>query len=951
MSNQMRTLKPLIIALFLPYCFAGWASAFEPQDSGDTDAKKPNIILLMADDLGYADLSCFGSPAVKTPHLDGLAKDGTKFTRFYAASAVCSPTRASVLTGRYPLRFGITKHFNDRDRWLPESATTVAELLKKSDYNTVHVGKWHLGGLHVDGAGKRKTNQPGPRQHGFDFYQTQIEQQPLRGQMGKKKTIFREGGTVLLRNDQRIEKDDPYYPKHFTDANGDFAVEMIEKLAADPKPFFINMWWLVPHKPYEPAPEPHWSDTAAEGISADQHRFRSMMQHMDAKVGQILSKLDELGIADNTLVIFTSDNGAAYEGYIGDLKGGKTDLHDGGIRVPMIARWPGKIPAGRVSDSFGHSNDLLPTFCAAAGVELPDDNEVDGINLLPLMKGEESIDAEDRGTVFWQLDLYKHLQRRYPKPKPYATEVAMRGKWKLLAKGGEPVELFDIVADPNETKNLIADYSEVVDSLTAEVKAWLQEPRSSEGVKSKKKTNARKKTSQSQPPYDGSWDSLQKMPVPAWFDDGKIGIFIHWGPYSKIGYRKGGRGYAEHVPKMMYRDADHYFPVIKERWGATPPEFGYKDIIPEFKAEKWDPDAWAKLFADVGFKYCVMTAEHHDGWANWDSDLTPWNAMDMGPRRDLVGDLGKALKKQGLKFAPSYHRERHQSFFAKKLYVVDAQPLPMIAEEIKRVPLAASLYGPFGTTKAFVDDYVARWKEIQEKYQPDMLWMDDFPIYTRDGNNVRKGKAKPEIQYFDDQVRGMITDFMNDGAARGAEVYVNNKGKNRNWPAGVGCLEKDNLKLKVIGPKWESCTTFGSSFGYLEGDSYKRPSSVIREMVEVISRNGNFLVNIGPRSDGTIPEPQMERLMAMKHWLAINGEAIYGSRYWKQPEQKDEHLAFTTNGKKLFAIKLKKPVAPFVISGTAGWAAEKIKAVRLLGSDAEVASTMTKAGFGDHAAG
>ena len=446
-------------------------------------------------------------------------------------------------------------------------------------------------------------------------------------------------------------------------------------------------------------------------------------------------------------------------------------------------------------------------------------------------------------------------------------------------------------------------------------------------------------------PYDGSWESLQKMPVPAWFDDGKIGIFIHWGPYSRIGYRKGGRGYSEHVPKMMYREPDHYFPIIKERWGKQPPEFGYKDIIPEFKAENWDPDAWAKLFADVGFKYCVMTAEHHDGWANWDSDLTPWNAMDKGPKRDLVGDLSKALKKQGLKFAPSYHRERHQSFFARKLYTVEAEPQPMILEEIKRVPEAASLYGPFGTSKEFVDDYVARWKEIQTKYKPDMLWMDDFPIYTRDGNNVRKGKARPEIQYFDDQVRGMITDFMNDGAARGADVYVNNKGGNRNWPAGVGCLEKDNLKLKVIGPKWQSCTTFGTSFGYLENDKYKSVERVIHELVEVVSRNGNFLINIGPRSDGSIPEPQMERLMAMKHWLGVNGEAIYGSRYWKHSDQKEDHLAFTTNGAKLFAIMLQEPDAPFVISGTAGWGKEMVKSVRLLGSDAKVNSTMTDQGL------
>ena len=256
------------------------------------------------------------------------------------------------------------------------------------------------------------------------------------------------------------------------------------------------------------------------------------------------------------------------------------------------------------------------------------------------------------------------------------------------------------------------------------------------------------------------------------------------------------------------------------------------------------------------------------------------------------------------------------------------------------------LYGPvFSYNKAYVDDYVARWQEIQEKYHPDMLWMDDFPIYTRDGNRVRKGQAKPEIRYFDEALRGMITGFMNQAAARGQAVYVNNKGGQRNWPDGVGCLEKDNLKMTVIGPKWQSCTTFGTSFGYLEGDTYKSIEGVIHEMIEVISRNGNFLVNIGPKADGTIPEPQVERLRAMGTWLAINGNAIYGSRYWKVCDQKSEHLAFTTKGNNLYAIKLAKPTAPFTIEGTAGWAASKITSVKLLGCAADIHWQMTPAGL------
>ena len=197
-------------------------------------------------------------------------------------------------------------------------------------------------------------------------------------------------------------------------------------------------------------------------------------------------------------------------------------------------------------------------------------------------------------------------------------------------------------------------------------------------------------------PYDGSWESLQKMPVPAWFDDGKIGIFIHWGPYSVLGYIKGDRGYAEQVAKAIYSDPKHLYPLLKQRFGAAPPEFGYKDMVDHFKAEKWDPEAWATLFDEVGAKYVVLTAEHHDGWANWDSDLTPWNAMDKGPKRDLVGELGAAVRKRGLKYAPSTHRERHHMYFSSKSYVADGEPHPDIAKEIELNPEAATPSVPTG---------------------------------------------------------------------------------------------------------------------------------------------------------------------------------------------------------------------------------------------------------------
>lgn len=441
--------------------------------TGAASAERPNVILAMADDMGWQDLSAYGNDRVATPNIDRLAIEGIKLTQYYSASAVCTPTRVSVLTGKYPLRFNITKHFSDRGEFLPKSHT-LPKLLKTVGYQTAHVGKWHLGGVRVADA-DRRDQVLGPREHGFDHYLTQQEEQPIRGTMGRERTLFREGGTCLLRDDIPVGEDDPYYPMYLTDIIGDESVRLIETFHENEEPFFLNLWWLTPHTPYEPAPEPHWSQTAAEGISHDQHCFRSMMARMDYNFGKVLDTLDRLGIADNTIVIFVSDNGGAWEANIGELKGGKTDLHEGGIRVSGLARWPERIQPGITSDILCHSNDLLPTLCAASGVALPQDDSFDGINLLPLLTGQ--VDTLDRETVFWQIHLYGNLQRHYLKPEPYATEIARNGKWKLLARDGEPVELFDMDSDFYERRNLLKEKPEVAQELKKELQAWLAEPR------------------------------------------------------------------------------------------------------------------------------------------------------------------------------------------------------------------------------------------------------------------------------------------------------------------------------------------------------------------------------------------------------------------------------------------------------------------------------------------
>ena len=238
--------------------------------------------------------------------------------------------------------------------------------------------------------------------------------------------------------------------------------------------------------PYEPGSEPYYRQTAAPGISEDQHCFRSMVAHLDAKVGALLAKLDELGIRDNTLIVFTSDNGGAYEADNGPLKAGKTDLHEGGIRVPMIASWPKMIPAGQTSGAVTGTIDLLPTFCAAARVDVPDAARVDGCNLLPLLRDGEDLTSFRRSLLF-QLDLYPKMQRHTPKPEPYATEAAIRGQWKLLSHDSTPLEIFDLRADPGETRNLLAQNPDALERLSEDTRAFLQSARDRSGFLSERR--------------------------------------------------------------------------------------------------------------------------------------------------------------------------------------------------------------------------------------------------------------------------------------------------------------------------------------------------------------------------------------------------------------------------------------------------------------------------------
>jgi len=448
----------------------GLLAACTSPDAEDRSLK-PNIILLLVDDMGYGDLSCYGGQAVHTPNIDKLADAGVRYTRFYSASGVCTPSRAAILTGKYPLRFNIRQHFTDQGENLPAGIETLPKILKKAGYATAHIGKWHLGGLRTEDFEARRDGleaDPGPLQHGFDHSLTSIEGAPPRPHLIRERKLYRDGGKYMIRNDQRAPEDS----NHWTDIKVNEAITLLEVWKENKQAFFLNLWFDVPHTPYEPAPEPHLSMYADMGASGDQLYFRSMVSNLDENIGRLITKLKELNLYENTLILFTSDNGAAWEGEVGPFKGGKTDLHEGGIRVPFIAVWPDKIHENQVSFQRGHHTDILPTICEAVHADY--EESIDGMSLLPnLCNGEEV----DRGLILWQMDLYRSLQRHYEKPLPYATNIAYNGPWKLLLDSITPIELFHLENDPHEVMNLLDKYPEIVNKLREETILFMSEPR------------------------------------------------------------------------------------------------------------------------------------------------------------------------------------------------------------------------------------------------------------------------------------------------------------------------------------------------------------------------------------------------------------------------------------------------------------------------------------------
>jgi arylsulfatase A len=416
------------------------------------EAPRPNVVLVLADDLGYGDLGSYGGTAIRTPNLDRLAQQGVRFTQFYSAGNTCSPSRAGLMTGRYPPRSGINAVlFHDTPEGLPASEVTIPELLRDAGYRTAMVGKWHLG----------VTDEFMPLRHGFDeFFGVPHS--------NDEKNFFVYDGSRRLPE----AVDQSGLIRRYTDR----ALDFLERAARAEEPFFLYVAHNAPHVPLYPS----------EGFAgrSPAGTYGDVVEELDASVGELLAKLVELGVDRETLVIFTSDNGPwlamrDWGGTAGGLRGGKTSTFEGGHRVPAIARWPAGIPAGTEARGMAGMLDWLPTLVELAGARLPDDRPIDGRSLAGVLQATGERDP----TPFF------YFRLRLPIGEQRHQIGAVRdGRWKLkLPQRGypelfEPIAktqlfahgllLFDLEADPGERHDVAAAQPAVVARLSTAIEAF-----------------------------------------------------------------------------------------------------------------------------------------------------------------------------------------------------------------------------------------------------------------------------------------------------------------------------------------------------------------------------------------------------------------------------------------------------------------------------------------------
>lgn len=492
-SRTMLTIMALSVSfLFLVNSHAVFAASSKA---------KPNVVLILVDDMGWMDLGCQGSKFYLTPNIDKLAKQGMRFTDAYAAAAICSPTRAAVMTGRFPARLGVTDWIRARFQrgkigtpkenpteyvgganqkllcppnpyWMDLTEITIAEMLRALGYVTCHIGKWHLG-----------DDAWFPQHQGFDFNFGGCD-------YGQPPSYFDP------YTNKRLPQGIPHLPgrkkgEYLSDREADEAVQFIKK--NKDRPFFLYMAHYAVHTPIQAKAEVTAKYEARKTELQSNAKYAAMVESVDDAVGRILVALEEAGVADNTIVIFTSDNGGLRPVTNNfPLRSGKGYAYEGGIRVPLIIRWPNHVPANSVSAEPVMSIDFFPTIAEVCGAKLPGDRDIDGKSLVKLLEsgGKKGLDRE---ALYWHFPHYRHA------PGPYT--IIRKGDWKLTKfYEGPQFELYNLKNDLGEKNNLAEKMPDRVEAMHKQMQQWLKDvnakvPRPNPGYMPNKKKQKAKKTS------------------------------------------------------------------------------------------------------------------------------------------------------------------------------------------------------------------------------------------------------------------------------------------------------------------------------------------------------------------------------------------------------------------------------------------------------------------------
>jgi arylsulfatase A len=465
---KLFSLKLLVAAIVITAI--GPVSATAAESNAGKPDDRPNFLIVLADDLGYGDLGCYGHPLIKTPNLDRLAAEGVRLTNCYAAAANCSPARTGLMTGRTPYRVGV-------HNWIPmfspmhvrRQEITVATLLRQNGYATCHAGKWHMNGMF------NLPGQPQPSDHGFDhWFSTQNNALPCHHDPDN-----------FVRNGQPVGRLEGYSAHLVVEE----AVRWLEEGRDREKPFFLYVCFHEPHEPIASAKR--FTDMYPSDDPSLSTHHGNVTQEDDA-FGRLMATIDELNLRDDTLVMFTSDNGPAItnwhpHGSAGPLRDKKGSMYEGGIRVPGILRWPGHTQPGTVCDEPVSGVDLLPTLCEITGIGVPGDRAIDGTSFLPIFEGDS---IERKTPLYWQFN--------YARSKP---KVAMRvGDWKILATLTEPeskpvaditdglqqgikraeldsFELYNLREDVGETTDLAEQQPERLAAMAAQLRKLYREVR------------------------------------------------------------------------------------------------------------------------------------------------------------------------------------------------------------------------------------------------------------------------------------------------------------------------------------------------------------------------------------------------------------------------------------------------------------------------------------------